>query len=133
MTFEEMKEYKNTQSGFVKLTGINITEVREGFAAGEIVIREEHLNVIGIVHGGCTFSLADSVGGSAAMSRGNRVVTVSSDFHYLAPAKDCVKIIAKAREIKSGKSMLLYDLEVEDDKGTLLAKGTFSYFNLGNL
>jgi len=38
--------------GFVATAGIVCNEVREGHAEGEIVIKKEHLNPIGTVHGG---------------------------------------------------------------------------------
>lgn len=83
------------------------------------------------VHGGCIFSLADTIGGSAAISYGNSIVTMSGNFHYLSPAAGIDKLYAIAREIKHGKKISVYDVEIRDDKGKLIAKGTFSYYDLG--
>ena len=57
---------------------LEILEKRPGYAKGQIVLRPWHLNVLGIVHGGVLFSLADSVSGTAACTgRDYAVPTVS--------------------------------------------------------
>jgi len=130
MDFQELIKQRNTQIQFLRLVGINITEMKYGYAVGEIILQEHHQNLIGSVHGGCIFSLADSVSGAAAMSYGNPATTLSSDFHFLSPAITCTKLTATASEIKRGKTINVFDVEVRDEKETLLARGTFSYFNL---
>ena len=53
---------------FRKKIEMEITEARPGYAVGEIVLKPWHMNILGIVHGGVLYSLADTVGGTAAMT-----------------------------------------------------------------
>lgn len=132
MDFQEILMQKNSGVQFLRLVGISITEMQKGYAAGEIILQEHHQNLIGSVHGGCIFSLADSVSGAAAMSYGQPATTLSSDFHFLAPAVTCAKLTATANEVKHGKTITVFDVEVRNENETLLAKGTFTYFTLKN-
>ncbi|MGL5435287.1 MAG: PaaI family thioesterase [Lachnospiraceae bacterium] len=133
MDFQEVINYRNKENQFMGLVGIKLTQMEEGYAVGEIELKAHHKNLIGSVHGGCIFSLADSIAGAAAMSRGDRATTLSSDFHYLSPALTCEKLIASAKEIKNGKTITVIEVDVKDEKEILLAKGTFSYFSLGKI
>ena len=129
-SYKELIEYCNQNNNFCKFLGVQITELEQGYAKGEMKIKEQLLNIYHTVHGGSIFSLADTIGGLAALSYGNSVVTMSSDFHYLSAAAGIDKIYATAREIKHGKKISVYDVEIRDDGGRLVAKGTFSYFDL---
>ena len=57
---------------FRKKIEMEITEARPGYAVGEIVLKPWHMNILGIVHGGVLYSLADTVGGTAAMTGPDR-------------------------------------------------------------
>ena len=132
VSFKNMIQYINDLDGFAKDIGIKILSISKGYAKAEININKNHLNPGKSVHGGCIFALADTVGGVAAWSRGNYVATTSSSITYLNPALESKKLIGIAKEIKFGKKILTYDIEVWDDKDRLIAKVTNSYYNLGN-
>ena len=132
VSFKKRAEYINSLDGFAKDIGIKIVSISKGYAKAEININENHLNPGNAVHGGCIFALADTVGGVAAWSRGNYVATTSGNIAYLNPALETKKLIGIAKEIKFGKNILVYDIEVWDDKDRLIAKVTNSYYNLGD-
>ena len=132
VSFKKRAEYINNLEGFAKDIGIKIVSISKGYAKAEININENHLNPGNAVHGGCIFALADTVGGVAAWSRGNYVATTSGNIVYLNPALETKKLIGIAKEIKFGKNILVYDIEVWDDKDRLIAKVTNSYYNLGS-
>lgn len=132
VSFKKRAEYINNLEGFAKDIGIKIVSISKGYAKAEININENHLNPGNAVHGGCIFALADTVGGVAAWSRGNYVATTSGNIVYLNPALETKKLIGIAKEIKFGKNILVYDIEVWDDKDRLIAKVTNSYYNLGD-
>lgn len=130
MNYDEMIEFRNKNSKFAAHVGIRITEIKPGYAKGEMLVAEHHKNAIKSIHGGCLFSIADTIAGTAAVSRGKRMTTMSSDFHFLSPGIDVKKLIAVAIEIKCGKKISVYDVEVFNEKEALLAKGTFTFYNL---
>lgn len=130
MTFKEkIKELRNNNL-FMQKTGIDILDIENGKATGEIKVEPWHLNVIGSVHGGIIFSLADTIAGSAASSHGNKMTTLDSNFYFLAPAIDVEKLIAKAEIIKRGRTITVVDVSVYSEKETLISKGTFSFYDL---
>ena len=100
-------------------------------AVGEIVLKPWHMNILGIVHGGVLYSLADTVGGTAAMTgRDYAVPTVDGTIHYLKAGKNTSKIIARAQEIQNGYAFSVCECKIYDDKETLLASATMTYSRL---
>ena len=73
------------------------------------------------MHGGCIFTLADTIGGSAALTHGVKVVTLDSTIHYLKPALHTEKLIAEAREIKYGSTVAVYEVSITNAEGDLLS------------
>lgn len=128
MTIEELKERAGSKPGFIPLLGIEFLEAALGYCKGELTVREELANPYGMVHGGCIFTLADTIGGSAALTHGKPIVTVDSSIHYLSPAVNTTKLIAEAREIKYGSKIAVYEVNITNDNGELLATSTMSYF-----
>lgn len=129
--YDKLMEYRNENNEFACFMGIRTIEIRKGYARGEMKIRPEFQNVVGSVHGGCFFTLADTIGGAAAASYNTKMTTISSDFHFLSPGIGIEKLCAEAVEIKHGKTINVYDVSILNENGKLLAKGTFSYYNLG--
>jgi acyl-CoA thioesterase len=131
LDFELIKKYRSDFNGFSKYTGIEITDMAEGYARGELsIIQEKHGNTIGSVQGGVIFTLADAVGGTAALSRGSSVTTVDANINYLRAALNVKKLIAEAKERKAGKNILVYDVEVTDETGRLIAIARLSFCSL---
>lgn len=130
MDYKKLMEFRNSASGLRKELGLQVVEVSAGYARMEMDIDERHVNPIGSVHGGAIFALADSAGGTAAMSRGSFVTTVDGSIHYLNPAINVKKLIADTRELKAGKNILVYDVAVRDEKGQAIAEAHMTYYSL---
>lgn len=128
MDFKKLVELRNM--GFNKDIGISFLDITAGYAKGELVLGERHMNPIGSVHGGVMYTMADIVGGTAATSRGRYVTTVSGNMYYLRPAINCKKLIAETKEIKTGKNMCVYQVMITNENGTELAMATLDYYYL---
>ena len=129
--YDKIKEFRNTCSGFPRFMRVETTELREGYAKAVMPIRDELLNPQGAVHGGVLHVLADEAASSAAISHGQWVATICSDFHYLRPGLNTDSLVAEATEVKYGKRACVYDVKVFDQDGTELACGTFTVAMLG--
>lgn len=125
-----MIEERNA-SGYISLLGIKVVEVREGYAKVEVEIDESHINPMGAAHGGLIFSLADVTAGSCANSFGNKASTLSSNINFLVPAMKGRKLTGESILIKNGKTVKVIDVQIKDDRDKIVAKGTFSFFDLG--
>ena len=130
MDFEKYKEQRNNQGGFADLLGIKVTEVSEGFARGKLDVKAEHLNYMGIVHGGVSYSLSDSIAGAAAGSMKQRIVTLNSSFDYLNPGENVDTLYAKAEVIKSGGKITVVQVEVTDQFNNIITNGKFTFYNI---
>ena len=133
MTSEELNRLHGIQKGFIAKTGISITDLKEGYSKGKIMLNESHNNPMDYVHGGCLFTLADTVGGHAAMSYGQRVTTLSAEIHYMNPAVDTAYVEAEANVIKNGRTISLVDVMVRDDKGKDCCKLTLTFYKVGEV
>ncbi len=127
--FEELIKARNEKNTYAIFMGINTTDMSEGYAQGEIELKKEHLNPMNSVHGGCIFSLADTIAGSASVSYGYKTATVTSSMNFISAAINTKKIIAKAEVVKRGKKTTVVNATVYDDKEKIVAIGTFTFFN----
>lgn len=133
MDFHKLMEMRDRDNLFAAFLGIKTTKVEEGYAEVELELRPEYMNATNVVHGGLLYTLGDVVSGTAASSFGTKAVTVSGEYQYLAAAKDTKKLRATAKCSKSGKTLVFFDVEITDDKNTLVGKGTFIYYRLQNM
>lgn len=127
MNYEKIRQIRNHDNTYARILGIDTKQIEKGFAMGEMPVREEILNINGSVHGGVLFALADTIGGAAAATHGNRVTTASGNMEYLAPAMHTDKLICKAEVVKEGKRLSISEVKVYDEKDKLLAIGLFEY------
>jgi len=120
------------ESPFYQLLSMKIEEVREGYARLSIKIEEKHIQLLNTVHGGVMASLADSAAAWAIYGSGNLEivpVTVEMKINFLKPVKSG-KLVAEARNIHEGSRIFVSDVEVKDDKGSLIAKSLITYYLL---
>ena len=118
------------KSEYIKELGIVVTEISGGRATGKVPLDKKHLNPGGTMHGGCLYSLADTVAGSLAYSMGADVVTVEGGLHFLEAAKDTEWVYCEAIVKRAGKCLVVVDVELKDDNKKLLDCGTFTYFRM---
>ncbi|MGI6110142.1 MAG: PaaI family thioesterase [Eubacteriaceae bacterium] len=132
MDYEELRVLREKNDVFPNELGIVIKKISAGYADGELVIRPDHMNVIHAVHGGVLFGLADTVCGNAAASYGIPMTTISGTMNFLNAAMEgkSSKLFATAREIKHGRKICFYDVDIHDDNDRLIAQGTYTFFAL---
>lgn len=129
--FEEFDRIMREEPGFIKEMGIELLELTDGYCKGRIVLSEKHNNPMGTVHGGMIFGLADTIGGRAAMSYGDKVVTLNASICYLNPAANTQYIEAEATEVKNGRTTAIYDVMIRTAEGVEVAKVTLTYYKVG--
>ncbi len=125
--YEKIKEARNVSRGFIQELGIEITDLRDGYARGEMELTPKHGNPIGSAHGGVLFSVADTIGGAAALTAGSYCTTISGNINYLNAAMGCKKLIGEARAIKVGRRVGVYQVQIFDDRSKLICTTTMTY------
>lgn len=116
------------QIPFAKELGIELDTVEDGHAEGRLPLREEHSSNPGhlIAHGGVTYSLADTVGGAAVVSKSESVSpTIDMRMDYLAPATADLRAVADV--VRFGGSVATVDIDVydADDHHVASARGVY--------
>ena len=111
---------------FSQWLGIEVVEINEGYSKIKMTIRKEMINGFGIVHGGVTFSLADSAFAFACNNRNNLSVALDTSINFIKPVHVDDVLIAEAKELHNGKSTGLYQISITNQNGHLVAvfKGT---------
>ena len=121
-------------SPFIAFTGLAVTELDP--VKQEIIMRApmrpefERLPGSGQWHGGPIASIIDTVGDYAlVVFLGRALPTVNFRVDYFRPAVNTA-LIAVARVRRMGRSVGVADVDVHDEKGTLVAIGRATYSTL---
>ena len=100
---------------------IETLEVGGGRAVVRMRVAPGMLNTHGTCHGGYVFTLADTAFELACNSHGPVTVAAGADVDFVAPARSGAILTARCEERwRHGRSGL-YDVEVSDDGGTVIA------------
>ncbi len=101
--------------------GMELLEVRSGYARLRMTVRPEMTNGHGICHGGYMFLLADSTFAFACNSHNQRAVAASAEIHFLAPVHQGDVLTAEGIEQHLSGRSGVYDMRVIDQRGRLVA------------
>jgi acyl-CoA thioesterase len=127
---DDYTEEIQKQSAFVKLLGLSIKKLENGFSQSRLQIREEFLNKRKIVHGGVIYSMVDITMGVAVYStlkKEEETATIEIKINYLKPVNKMV-LVCNATVIQRGKQIAVIEAEVKTEDDHVIAKaiGTFS-------
>ena len=128
-------EIYDLTDGFAREIGIELMEAKDGHAKMKIDINEKHRNPIGSVHGGCLFSLADTVAGVALSTTGVGCTTLSAHTTYIKAAMmDKSRVLyGEATPIRIGRKIAVYQVDITDDQGQEISSIKFEYFIMSQL
>ena len=118
---------------FVSNLGINLMTVEPGRCDADLELTPDHLQHLGVVHGGVVTTLAGHAALGAAMSiaesSGPPLVTPNFNMNLLRSAR-AGRLVAEARVVAGGVTLIVVDVEVlNPDAGSrkLVAKATFTF------
>jgi acyl-CoA thioesterase len=105
-----------------KALGMVLESVGEGVATLSMVVRDDMVNGHDICHGGLIFSLADSTFAFACNSQNQVAVASSCSIDYVSPAYRGDRLTASAAMLHQGKRAGIYDVQVMNQEGRLVAQ-----------
>ena len=120
----------NQAGGFNHCNGIIILDWQDSLASLKVDLTHDHLNPLGLIHGGLYASMLDV---ALAMSGSYRPapqglypgLTLSLTTQYIAPLQlDDGFALAEARRIGGGKSLFFAEGEVLSPDGRVIASAT---------
>jgi 1,4-dihydroxy-2-naphthoyl-CoA hydrolase len=104
--------------------GIQFTEIKEKYISGTMPVDHRTIQPAGVVHGGAYMALAETLGSAASMLSVDpqlyRVLGLEMKGNYLRTVSSG-KVHGKATPVHKGKTTQLWNIDMWDDEGNLLA------------
>ena len=96
--------------------GIEFTELGEGYLRATMPVDARTLQPYGLLHGGASVALAETLGSSAGMlmADGNAVVGLEINANHLRAVRDGV-VTGTARPVHIGRSTQVWEIRIEDE------------------
>jgi len=105
---------------FAALAGIELLEIKKGYAKARMEIRPTHLNAGGVCQGGAIFTLADFAFAAATNSHGRLTFSITSNINIFKSERSGY-LYASAREVFNHKKLSNCEVEVRNESGELIA------------
>lgn len=102
---------------YARSLGIELVEVTEDEIVVAIEVGEDHLNFLGVGHGGMVFSLADCAFSLASNSAGDPAVAIDTHLVLTAASRLGDRLQARVRESSRGRTLGTYHVEVTRGDG----------------
>ena len=122
-------ETMKTRSPYWSLLGMELVDIKKGWAQVRLPFDKKLVHPLGIAHGGAIFSPADSAVAMALIGmveKDETFLTIEMKINYLAPFTKG-EIIAEAKIIHKGRNTALGDIVVKNGNGELIAKALATY------
>ena len=116
--------YEN--DAFSKWLGIKRVEDGAGISVLQMTVRKEMLNGFYILHGGISYSLADSALAFASNGHGRKTVSVETSISHTHACKEGDVLTTHTQEMSLSNKIGVYQITItnQDDKTVALFKGT---------
>jgi acyl-CoA thioesterase len=105
---------------YTKLLGVQIIELKPGFARVKANPNIDHCNFNGVIHGGYIFSIADIAFAYASNAGGQMALALDMYISFRKPAKPGMELEAVAQEVHRSGRTGLYQIKVASN-GELVA------------
>ena len=118
------KMYEN--DAFSQWLGIKRIEDGAGISVLQMIVRKEMLNGFYILHGGITYSLADSALAFASNGHGRKAVSVETSISHTNACKDGDVLTTHTQEMSLSNKIGVYQITItnQENKTVGLFKGT---------
>ncbi len=117
---QQIEQFFKENDQFARHTGIELLEITTGYARAKLEIHQEHLNGVGIVHGGAIFTLADLAFAAASNSHGTVAVAINANVSFLK-AIGTGTLYATAKEVSKNQKIAAYEVLVSDQNDDIIA------------
>ncbi|MFZ5650936.1 MAG: PaaI family thioesterase [Bacillota bacterium] len=127
------EDFKNNR--YWNLLGIRMKEISPGRVKLAMKVKDELVQLAGVLHGGATASLLDSAMGVSVLSLNTpeaRGATVEMKVNYLLPVMPGDELEAEAKVIHNGNTLAVSSAEVRNREGQLVSYGTATFILIKN-
>ena len=120
-----LKEYLSEKDRFASAAGVELLEIKEGYARARMLVQPKHHNGGGVCQGGAIFTLADLAFAAAANSHQTLTLSVSSNISFFRSESDGY-LYAEAMELVNHKKLPYIEVRITNEQGDLVALMTSS-------
>lgn len=109
-----------TEGSVNGLLGIRITEIGPDFLRGEMPVDERHVQPFGIIHGGVSVVLAETLGSVASMMAcdpGFQAVGLEVNANHLRPLPKGGRAFGHCTPVRVGRSVHVWNIELRREDG----------------
>lgn len=121
MTPLETAQYMLNQDEFSKWMGIKLIEVRKKYCLIEMPVKEEMINGLKTVHGGITFSLADSALAFSSNNTNDSSVALNCMISFTKAVRLGDTLTAESILIADTRKTAVYDITVTNQHKVMVA------------
>jgi acyl-CoA thioesterase len=118
---DQIKAFFEKEDKFARDLGIELLEIKEGYARARLPVCGNHLNGVASGHGGVIFSLSDFVFAAAVNSHGTIAVAINANISYIKGVKESDILTAEANEIALHPKLAVCSVTVTDQSGDIVA------------
>ena len=110
---------------FATQAGVELLEVKPGYAKARMLVTPEHLNAGGVCQGGALFTLADLAFAAVANSHKLLTLSISANITFLRSVKQGY-VYAEAQEVFNHHRIPFIEVRLTDESGESVAIMTSS-------
>lgn len=110
---------------FARMMGIELVSVSKDEVVCTMELKPEHMNSHGIGHGAAVYSLIDHAFAFATNIEKD-ATGINCDIRYHRPAKG--KLTARTRAVNRSRSLEVFEINVYNEEGKLVASSTCTSF-----
>ena len=121
---EEYKEFFKSDR-FATNAGVELLEVKSGFAKARMLVTKEHLNAGGVCQGGALFTLADLAFAAVANSHDQLTLSINANITFIRSVKEGY-VYAEAVEVCNHHRIPFIEVRLVDEAGELIGVMTSS-------
>ena len=123
-----LKDFLNEGDRFAATNGMQVTEIREGYARAEMKVEARHLNAAGVCQGGAYFTLADLAFAAVTNSCGIVTLGIQNSITFLQSAHEGDTLVAEAYETFNHHRLPFCEMRITNQNGDLLCVVTGSAY-----
>ena len=121
---EKYKEFFKADR-FAANAGIELLEVKLGYAKARMLVTPEHLNAGGVCQGGALFTLADLAFAAVANSHDQLTLSINANITFIRSVKEGY-VYAEAVEVFNHHRIPFIEVRLVDEAGELIGVMTSS-------
>ena len=131
MTPLELAQYMLNQDAFSQWMGIRLIDVQEKYCLIEMPIKEEMINGLKTVHGGVTFSLADSALAFSSNNTNDASVALNCVINFTKAVREGDILRAESILVSDTRKTGIYDIKVTNQDQEIMASFRGTVYKIG--